>query len=72
MQKRSHFKKLRLTKGTQENVAKEIGISTIYLRKIENGTLMPGRDLMFKFSNYFGENPEALFPDYFSDIPKYA
>jgi transcriptional regulator with XRE-family HTH domain len=66
--KRVHLKNLRKQKGTQEKVAADIGISTVYLRMIENGTFTPGRDLMFKFSAYFGESPEKLFPDYFSNV----
>ncbi|MGG1598559.1 helix-turn-helix transcriptional regulator [Paenibacillus naphthalenovorans] len=63
--KRALLRKLREQKGTQAEVAADIGISTVYLRMIENGTFTPGRDLMFKFSTYFGEPPEKLFPDYF-------
>lgn len=63
--KRVYFRILRKRKGTQAAVAADIGISTVYLRMIENGTFTPGRDLMFKFSNYFEEPPEILFPDYF-------
>lgn len=65
--KRVYFRELRKRKGTQSEVADCIGISTVYLRMIENGTFTPGRDLMFKFSNYFGESPEKLFPDYFAN-----
>ena len=64
--KREFLKKLREQKGTQAKVANDIGISTVYLRMIENGTFTPGRDLMFKLSSFFGETPEKLFPDYFS------
>lgn len=52
--------------GTQKQVASQIGISTVYLRMIENGTFTPGRDLMFKFSEFFGKSIEDLFPDYFT------
>ena len=65
MAHRPTLKKLRVSLGTQEKVAQDMGISTIYLRKIESGSLMPGRDLMFKMSSYFNEKPENLFPDYF-------
>jgi len=63
--KRVLLSRLRKSKGTQSKVAEENGISTVYLRMIENGTFTPGRDLMFKLSIYFGEPPENLFPDYF-------
>lgn len=72
MGKRTQFKKLRLLKGTQEKVAVDMGISTIYLRKIESGTIMPGRDLMFRFAEYFEESPENLFPDYFEKFAQFA
>jgi len=65
MNKRELFSQLRKKKGTQAKVASENGISTVYLRMIENGTYTPGRDLMFRLSDYFGVPVEKLFPDYF-------
>jgi len=65
MAKRELFRQLRKDKGTQAKVADELGISTVYLRMIENGTFTPGRDLMFRLSHYFGVPVEELFPDYF-------
>jgi len=67
-EKRVLLKQLRQQKGTQVQVAADLGISTIYLRKIESGEHTPGRDLMFKFAHYFGESPEKLFPDYFASV----
>lgn len=64
--KRHFFYSCRKKKGTQAKVACDLGISTVYLRMIENGTFTPGRDLMFRLSNYFGEPVEKLFPDYFN------
>ncbi|BFH10570.1 helix-turn-helix domain-containing protein [Paenibacillus alvei] len=64
-EKRPYFAKCRKSKGTQAQVASENGISTVYLRMIENGTFTPGRDLMFQLSTYFDEPVEMLFPDYF-------
>lgn len=52
--------------GTQKSVAPQLGISTVYLRMIENGTFTPGRDLMFRFGELFGRPVEVLFPDYFN------
>lgn len=63
--KRPYFAKCRKAKGTQAKVASENGISTVYLRMIENGTFTPGRDLMFQLASYFNEPVEKLFPDYF-------
>ena len=71
--KRHYFSSCRKSKGTQAKVAKDIGISTVYLRMIENGTFTPGRDLMFKLSNYFDQPTDILFPDYFENTAiKYA
>ena len=66
--KRQLFYERRKSKGTQSVVASKLGISTVYVRMIENGTFIPGRDLMFKISDYFGEPVENLFPDYFDKI----
>lgn len=63
--KRETLSKYRKMMGTQKKVANDLGISTVYLRMIENGTFTPGRDLMFKFERYFGKPVEDLFPDYF-------
>ncbi len=71
--KRQYFSKCRKAKGTQEYVAKENGISTVYLRMIENGTFTPGRDLMFRLCYYFDQPADKLFPDYFCNTSlKYA
>lgn len=66
--KRLHFYKCRKAMGTQRKVANDIGISTVYLRMIENGTFIPGRDLMFRISLYFNQPIEKLFPDYFDRV----
>lgn len=63
--KRQFFYECRKLKGTQSQVAVDNNISTVYLRMIENGTFTPGRDLMFRLSNYFNQPTEKLFPDYF-------
>lgn len=63
--KRPFFAQCRKAKGTQSKVAEDLGISTVYVRLIENGTFKPGRDLMLRFSRYFGEPLELLFPDLF-------
>lgn len=48
--KRSFFTTCRKEKGTQKVVAKEMGISEVYLRMIKNGTFTPGRNLLFELS----------------------
>ncbi|MFC4768498.1 helix-turn-helix transcriptional regulator [Effusibacillus consociatus] len=51
---------------TQEQVAMEIGISTIYLRKLEGGQSKPGRETMLKLEHFYGVPARDLFPDIFS------
>lgn len=70
--KRQYFAECRKIKGTQADVAAANGISTVYLRMIENGTYTPGRDLMFRLAAYFNEPAEKLFPDYFDQAVKHA
>ncbi|MBD7967711.1 helix-turn-helix transcriptional regulator [Paenibacillus gallinarum] len=66
--RREIFQTCRKSKGTQSKVASDLNISTVYVRKIENGLCTPGRDLMFKFSTYFNKPIEDLFPDYFDNV----
>jgi putative transcriptional regulator len=55
-------------KKSRKNLAEELNISLIYVRKIENGQAKPGRDLMLKFEEYYGLGMKTLFPDIF--LPK--
>lgn len=50
---------------TQSEVAQDIGISAVYVRKLESGSVKPGRDTMLKFENYYGLGSKKLFPDIF-------
>lgn len=52
-------------KKTQAEVAKDLGISQVYVRKLESGSVKPGRDTMLKFENYYGLGAKKLFPDIF-------
>jgi putative transcriptional regulator len=71
--KREFFSECRKNTGTQKKVAIDLGISTVYLRMIENGTFTPGRDLMFKMSSYFSQPVDKIFPDLFEkDVIKCA
>nr|WP_217368961.1 helix-turn-helix transcriptional regulator [Brevibacillus sp. HB1.4B] len=65
--KREFLSACRKAKGSQSYVANQLEISTVYVRMIENGTFTPGRDLMFKMSDYFNEPIIKLFPDYFDN-----
>ena len=46
-------------------VAEDLDISEVYVRKLEAGTVKPGRDLMLKFAAYYKVNERKLFPDIF-------
>jgi transcriptional regulator with XRE-family HTH domain len=50
---------------TQQEVAADLGISAIYLRKLEAGTANPGRDIMINVERYYGVSMRDLFPDIF-------
>lgn len=66
--RRQHLIACREAKGSREQVASELGISKVYLRMLENGSLKPGRDLMLKMSTYFNQPLDLLFPDLFESI----
>jgi putative transcriptional regulator len=53
---------------TQQEVANSLDISEVYVRKLESGSVKPGRDTMLKFENYFKVSAKKLFPDIFFDI----
>lgn len=50
---------------TQLELAKQIGISEIYVRKLEQGSRNPSVITMLKFEQYFGVSMKKLFPDIF-------
>lgn len=52
-------------KKSRSEVAEDLGISEVYVRKLESGSVKPGRDLMLKFENYYGLGAKKLFPDIF-------
>ncbi|MFK7695373.1 helix-turn-helix transcriptional regulator [Paenibacillus sp. HJGM_3] len=60
---RIRFKQLRKSKGTQNFVGSENGVSGTMIRYIENGYVVPSGKLMLKLSSYFGVPVEELFPD---------
>jgi putative transcriptional regulator len=67
----NHLKRDRLIherlqkRKTQAEVAQDIGISEVYVRKLESGTVDPGRKTMFKFEEYYSVDAKLLFPDLF-------
>jgi putative transcriptional regulator len=50
---------------TQKQVADVLGISEVYVRKIENGDSNPGRSTMVKFEQLFNTSSRDLFPELF-------
>ncbi|MGG0209571.1 helix-turn-helix transcriptional regulator [Bacillus mycoides] len=52
-------------KLTQGELAEKLGISTVYVRKIENGYL-PRADIMVKYQDVFNISVTELFPEYFA------
>ena len=65
---RSLLKQLRNEqKLTQQELAKKLGISTVYVRKLENCDADPGRKTMLKYERFFKKDMRKLFPDLFFD-----
>ncbi|MFT0825351.1 helix-turn-helix transcriptional regulator [Bacillus swezeyi] len=59
----------RLRKGwTQRQVSERLGISEVYVRKIEKGARNPGRETMLKFETLYFVPDRELFPDLFQVI----
>lgn len=52
---------------TQNQAAALIGISEVFLRKIEAGTSNPGRETSLKFEAFYQKSERALFPDLYTD-----
>ncbi|WP_246202669.1 helix-turn-helix domain-containing protein [Virgibacillus doumboii] len=50
---------------TQQQLAERLGISTVYVRKLEKGVVNPGRETLVKYENFFNKDMKALFPDIF-------
>jgi putative transcriptional regulator len=50
---------------TQRQLAEELGISEVYVRKIEKGDSNPGRETMVKFQQFYQYELPELFPDIF-------
>lgn len=50
---------------TRKQVAEILGISEIFVRKIEEGSRNPGRETMLKFEKLYEKPAEELFPELF-------
>ncbi|MDQ0176043.1 helix-turn-helix transcriptional regulator [Bacillus chungangensis] len=56
----------RNTRGwTQKQVAEMLGVSEVYIRKIEKGHRNPGRETMLKFEKLYSTRDRVLFPELF-------
>lgn len=50
---------------TQQQLAKKLGISTVYVRKLEKGVVNPGRETLVRYESFFNKDMKTLFPDLF-------
>nr|WP_289038204.1 helix-turn-helix transcriptional regulator [uncultured Allobacillus sp.] len=50
---------------TQQELADKLDISTVYVRKLEKGTVAAGRKTMLKYEQFFKKDMKELFPDLF-------
>ena len=60
---RQRLKELRMSKGTQRQVAIALGITETHLRELENGRSVPSTKLLKRMEHYFGVSNDELFPD---------
>lgn len=64
--KRQKMREKRLEKGmTFKEVAEKVGLSAVYIRKIENGDRTPSLVSAAKLSNLLGLSVKNLYPDIF-------
>ncbi|PWK13120.1 helix-turn-helix transcriptional regulator [Tumebacillus permanentifrigoris] len=52
---------------TQAQVAQDLQLSEVYVRKIEAGDKKPGRETIIKFARYYQKSVTELFPDLFAE-----
>ncbi|GBD73874.1 hypothetical protein TEHN7126_1993 [Tetragenococcus halophilus subsp. halophilus] len=52
-------------KMTREQLAEKIGVSEVYVRKLEYGTRKPSSETAVKFAELFQKPLDYLFPDIF-------
>lgn len=52
---------------TQAQVAADLLLSEVYVRKIEAGDKKPGRETIIKFARYYQKPVQELFPDIFAE-----
>lgn len=63
---RTNLKNERLAKGfTQDQMADKLGISEVYVRKLEAGASNPSTEKAVEIAEYFKKPLDYLFPDIF-------
>lgn len=61
--------KLRRKAGmTQPQLADALGISAVYVRKIERGDRRPGNKVAAKYVKFFGISANKIFPDVYAAL----
>lgn len=50
---------------TQHELGEKLGISTVYVRKLEKGVVDPGINTIIKYESFFKKDMKKLFPDIF-------
>ncbi|OBZ13319.1 helix-turn-helix transcriptional regulator [Bacillus sp. FJAT-26390] len=60
---RQRFKELRIAKGTQTQVAVDMGVTETTVRALEAGRSNPSIEKMFAFAMYFETDVYDLWPD---------
>lgn len=67
--KRERMREERLKRGlTYQELGDKVGLSAVYIRKIENGQRTPSLSSAAKLSHYFGLSVKTLYPDVFLGI----
>ena len=62
------IKRLRKEKGfTQEQLAEELGVSLMTVRRWEWGESIPKSNMLLKLANIFGLSPEVLLTEYVNE-----
>lgn len=63
---RANFKKERELRGlTQDQLAKKLNVSEVFVRKIESGSSNPSSAKAVEFAEFFQKPLDYLFPDIF-------
>lgn len=62
--RRNNLIELRVSRNlTRKELADELGISDVFVKKIEYGVANPGRETSLKFEQFYQMSERILFPD---------